>query len=103
MTTLVDFYLAYVSPLLPVALLLCIVVGAGLLWRRNRRASTLTQLIGSSLICYSLALNAFRYPPYSIGFNQFEPIRISIDIAVDIGLPLFAISYLVYAIRRKSI
>jgi hypothetical protein len=102
--TLDDLYYRLVLQVMPVAMLVCIIVAAALLWRRTRRASTLAQLVAAVLLFYAFGLNALRWnSSWYEHLIRSEPMRISMDIAMWIGIPLFAISYLLYALQQKRI
>ncbi len=94
----------------PVVMLLCVAVVAGVLWRRTRRASSLAQFIASVLLFAGFALYHFRrwyVTPYDhsayADAMRSEPMRISTDIAQFIGMVVFAIGYLWYALTHKRI
>ena len=86
---------------LPIAIPLCIVVAAAVLWRRTRRASALMQLVASLLILYGMSVNQFG--GRSTGLDRYwsEPMRISMNIALFLGFVLFPVGYLLYAFRKR--
>ncbi len=93
----------------PTAMLFCVAIGAGFLWSRTRRASSLAQFISSVLLFAGFALGQIRWllvTPYdhSVFANvmRSEPMRISMSLAEFIGMGTFAISYLCYALRRNA-
>ena len=102
--TLGDLYLDFVSHVMPLAVTLCVGIGAFVLWRRTQRASSLVQFIGSVFLFYGFAVNDLRWR--SLAYTDFirsGSMRISMDIAWLIGFWLFAIGYLLYALRQKRI
>jgi cbb3-type cytochrome oxidase subunit 3 len=107
--TLVDLVHHFVEDVAPSALLLCIVAGAALLWRRTRRASSLAQLVASVLLFVGFGLDQLRWrsvTPYDhsayADVMRSAPIHIAMS-AWPIGFVVFAIGYLWYALTQKRI
>jgi hypothetical protein len=101
--TIVDLMHHFVQDAMPIAVPLCVVVGAALLWRRTRRASAVVQLVGSTLILYAMIVNQFWWHSNGLDAVRSEPVRISMDIAMFLGFLLFPVSYLLYAVRQMRI
>ncbi len=93
----------------PTMMSLFVALGAGLLWSRTRRASTLAQFISSVLLLAGLGLYELRWR-FTTPFDhsafadvmRSESMRVSISLAQFIGIVAFAISYLCYALRRSA-
>ena len=98
-----DLFMQLIHDVLPVALPLCIVVAAAVLWRRTRRISALVQLIASVLLLYGMIVD--RYGWHSTGLDRVysQPLQISRDIALFLGVVSFPCGYLVYALTKRRI
>jgi hypothetical protein len=91
------------------AMLLCVTIGAGLLWSRTRRAATLVQFVASVLLFVGLVLERIRWL-YVLPADQSvfahvirsDLMHIAMSSAQFIGMAAFAISYLCYAARHKA-
>jgi hypothetical protein len=101
--TVVDLMHHFVQEVMPIAVPLCVVVGAVFLWRRTRRASTLVQLVASVLVLYGMSVNQFGWHSTDLDRYWSEPMRTSMDIAMFLGFVLFPVSYLLYALRQTRI
>ncbi len=109
MQTLIDFINHFVLLPWPLWILLVIVVGAGLLWRRTRRAPDLAQFVAS---CLFLAAVAFDYvhpriiTPESSALEralQSDAVRITVSFTEFLGFSVFSASYLWHALTHKRI
>lgn len=96
--------------LAPVAFPLCVVIGSVLVWRRTRRASALAQLIGAALVFIGWGLFKLRWStvePTDLSLYaetlRSETMRITMLLAPLIGLAVFSIGYLSYAVKTKRI
>ena len=94
----------------PSVMLLCVTVGAGVLWHRTKRSSSLVQFIGSLLLFAGFALQQLRWStvtPYDHSLYadvmRSEPMRIGMGLAFYIGLGIFAISYAWFARAHERI
>ena len=98
-----DLFLQLTHDVLPIAVPLCIVAAAAVLWRRTRRVSVLVQLVAALLILYGISVD--RFGRHSDGLHAVlsENMRISMDVALVFGFVLFPLSYLVYALRQTRI
>ena len=110
---MIDLIIELRHQVLPSVLALCLVVAAALLWRRTRRTSTLVQLVGSLLLFAALGFYAIKWQitgsefeaPASdfARFMRSDSMEFAATCALNIGPTLFAISYLVYALRQKRV
>ena len=98
-----DLFLQFTQDVLPVAVPLCVVIAAAMLWRRTKRASALVQLLAAVLLLYGTVVD--RYGSRSIGLDRVrsEWLQTSMDIALFLGCVSFPIAYLTYALREKRI
>jgi uncharacterized membrane protein YoaK (UPF0700 family) len=101
--SLVDLMHHFVQDVMPIAVPLCVVVGAAFLWRRTRRVSALVQLVASVLLLYGMSVEHFGWRSTGLDRYWSEPMRISMDIAMFLGFALFPVSYLLYALRQRRI
>ena len=110
---IIDLIIKLRHEAMPSVLGLCVVVAAALLWRRTRRTSTLVQFVGSLLFFAGLAFYALKWQIMGSEFEapasdfarlmRSDSMQIAADFAWNIGFTLFAISYLVYALRQKRV
>jgi hypothetical protein len=98
-----DLFMRFTQDVLPIAIPLCVVVAAAVLWRRTRRASALVQLAGSLLIFYGIIVDRFGWRSTGLDRYWSAPMRISMDIALFLGFILFPVSYLLYALRQPRL
>lgn len=98
-----DLFMQLTHDVLPLAIPLCIVVAAAVLWRRTRRASALMQLVASLLIFYGIIVDRFGWRSTGLDRYWSAPMQISMDIALFLGFVLFPVSYLLYALRQTRI
>ena len=96
--------------LTPVVMLLCIAVGAGVLWRRTRRPSGLTQFVGSLLLFAGFTISQLRLwstSPYSQSAYaealRSDTMRTVEETAVLLGIVVFALGFLRYALTYERI
>ena len=94
----------------PNVMLLCVVVGAGVLWRRTKRALCLAQFIASLLLFVGFAFDQLRWSSVSSGDHSVyadvmrsEPMRIGMGLAFYFGCLGFALSYVWFALTHKRI
>jgi hypothetical protein len=94
----------------PTAVVLFLVVGAGLLWRGTRCASSLSQFVASGLLFAGVVLEQMRWlfvlPSDQSAFAHVmrsETMRITIASAQWIGIVAFLSSYLWFALTHKRI
>ncbi len=94
----------------PVVMLLCIAVGAGVLWRRSRCLSSLTQFVGALLLFAGFAISQLRLwstSPYSQSAYahalRSDTMRTVEESAVLIGVTVFALGFLRHALTYKHI
>ena len=95
---------------IPVVMLLCIAVGAGVLWHRTRRSSSLAQFVGSLLLFAGFAISQLRLlstSPYSQSAYaealRSDTMRTLETYAAFIGIVIFAFGFLRYALTSKRI
>jgi TRAP-type mannitol/chloroaromatic compound transport system permease large subunit len=108
--TLTDLIYHLVWDVVPFAALLCVVVGAALLWIRTKRTSAMLQMVASVLLFLGMALDRVRWQfvtPYDnsafADVLRSESMRIVMLLAPLLGLTVFSISYLWYARAQKRI
>jgi hypothetical protein len=100
--SLVDLMRHFVQNVMPIAVPLCVVVGAAFLWRRTKRASALVQLVASALILYGMSLSQYGWRSTGLDRYWSEPMRISMNITLFLGFLLFPVSYLLYALSKRA-
>jgi hypothetical protein len=91
----------------PGVLMLCVVVGAVLLWKRTRHASALVQLVAASLLVmdwaitgiYELASESNTWLGTRFWSEPFQTVR---HFTVSVALVVFPIAYLWYAFTQKA-
>ncbi len=108
--TLDDFLFHLVWDVTPIVALFCVVLGAALLWRFTRRASSLLQLVASVFLFFGIGLHRVRWQlvtPYDnsvfADVLRSEALRVAMLIAQSVGFALFAASYLWYARGQRRI
>ena len=91
------------------AMVLCVTIGAGLLWSRTRRASMLVQFVASVLLFVGLVLERIPWlyvlPADQSAFADVmrsDLMDISMSSAQFIGMAAFAIGYLSDAALHKA-
>jgi hypothetical protein len=107
---LVDLAYRFIYDVAPLLMLLCVAVGAGVMWRRTKRGSSLVQFIGALLIFAGFTFQQLRWQsvtPYDqsvyADVMRSEPMRIGMGFAFYIGCLAFAISYVRFALTHKRI
>ena len=95
---------------LPSVALLCVVVGASLLWLRTKRTASLLQLVASVLLFFGITLDRIRWQlvtPYDhsvfADVMRSESMRIAMLLAPLLGLLFFSVGYLCYARTQERI
>jgi hypothetical protein len=92
-----------------VLLLLCIVSGAVLLWRRTKRIAALAQLVAAAAFCLCLLVDWLRefntpFDASAISNLLWSPRVTEIGgIIMIVSSVIFPIAYLCHAITRKRI
>ena len=100
-----------VREIIPTLVLLCIVVGSSLLWRRTKRASALIQLVTSAVLLLEALLTSIRScslstPCHSSWMSRALWAQSLTDTMIPITLVcvvIFAGAYLWYALGAKRI
>ena len=94
----------------PAAVVLFLVIGAGLLWSRTRRTSSLSQFIASGILFSGVVLEQIRWlyvlpSDQSVFANvmRSETMHITMGLAQLIGIVTFLSSYLWFALTHKRI
>ena len=107
---LVDLAYPFIYDLAPVLMLLCVAVGAGVLWRRTKRVSSLAQVIGAILIFAGLAFQQLRWlsvMPHDQSIYaevmRSDPMRIGMGLTFYVGCLAFALSYAWFALTHERI
>jgi hypothetical protein len=105
----VHFNLIYfVREFTPTLIVLCLVIGASLLWNRSKRISALAQLLASAgLLFVALVehLQSFATPFDKSSFAQvlWSPWTPEAKIGIAFASAIvFSVAYLCYSIRSKS-
>ncbi len=108
--TFTDLFYHLIWDVLPVAALICVVVGASLLWIRTKRTSSLLQMVASVLLFFGITLDRVRWqfvtPDDHSAFADVlrsESLRIAMLLAPLLGLIVFSIGYLWYARTQERI
>ena len=107
---LVDLIYRLIYDVAPIVMLLCVVVGACILWRRTKRALCLAQFIASLLLFGGFAFQPLRWSSVTSYDHSVyaevmssKAMRIGMGLALYIGCLAFSISYVWFALTHKRI
>ena len=97
------------SQFVPTGLLFFIVIGAGVLWSRTRRVSSLAQFVASLFVFSGFALEQVRWffvlPADQSVFADVMrsgPMHVAMSLAQLLGSVTFSVGYFCHAIRPNA-
>src|SRR4051812_27478797 len=101
--------MSLIGPFLLIAMGAALLAGATVLWIRTRRVTALLQLLASSVVLVACATHALAFYLTTIDRNTLsDTLRTShadlfINVGLGLGILVFSLTYLLYALGHKRI
>src|SRR5256885_1343408 len=91
--------ITFVREMIPMVVILCIVVGSSVVWRRTKRVPALVQLIASVVLLFAWLLDSMRSFTIDRAYDSSWFYRVLwAQSLIDITLPIIQVCIVVFAV-----